>query len=147
MQLLTHSAHQGTRAEGPRDAVLSTGSAADQARSAGYDGNGLRGRPVYHCKRGASEADQTIVFAALAASRRIEDQPAGQSGNRRYRTMPSWGPRHTGRPPVNESAAANPLTLISGEPSSADMEPHGACNNVRFDLCASGCGHGMLDLC
>src|SRR5215471_21736709 len=90
MQLLTHSAHQGTRAEGPRDAVLSTGSAADQARSADYDGNGLQGRPVYHCKRGASEADQTIVFAALAASRRIEDQPAGQSGNRRYRTMPSW---------------------------------------------------------
>src|SRR5690242_5414277 len=42
------------------------------ARSAGCDANGLQGRPIYHGKRDSIEAHQTIVFAALAASRWIE---------------------------------------------------------------------------
>jgi hypothetical protein len=44
----------------------------DQARSAGCDANGLQGRPIYRRKRDSIEAHQTIVFAALAASRWIE---------------------------------------------------------------------------
>jgi hypothetical protein len=41
----------------------------------------LEARPIYHHHRDSIEAHLTMVFAAIAVSRGIEDAPAGQSGS------------------------------------------------------------------
>jgi hypothetical protein len=52
----------------------------------------LRARPIYHCKRDSIEAHLTIVFAALAVTRFIEDRTGWSIRKfvrtaRRYRTI------------------------------------------------------------
>jgi hypothetical protein len=95
-------------------------------------------RPVYHCKRDSIEAHLTIVFAALAVTRLIEDR-TGRSikkfvrAARRYRTvqiraghhtrtdedpLPPRSPRRTRPHQVGKRGAhwALHLTAVPGEP-------------------------------
>lgn len=67
----------------------------------------LRARPVYHHMRDSIEAHLTIVFAALAISRWIEDRTGWSIRKfvrtaRRYRTIEIQAGAHT-------ITAANPL--------------------------------------
>jgi transposase len=60
----------------------------------------LQARPVYHRKRDSIEAHLTIVFAALAVSRWIEDQTGWSIRKfvrtaRRYRTIEIQAGPHT----------------------------------------------------
>ncbi len=60
----------------------------------------LQARPIYHHQRDSTDAHPTIVFAALAVSRWIEDAPAGRSGDssappRRYRSIEIQAANHT----------------------------------------------------
>jgi transposase len=60
----------------------------------------LQARPIYHRKRDSIEAHLTIVFAALAASRRIEDATGWSIKKfvrtaRRYRTIEIQAGAHT----------------------------------------------------
>ena len=62
--------------------------------------HGLQARPVYHRKRDSIEAHLTIVFAALAVSRWIEDQTGWTIRKfvrtaRRYRTIEIQAGSHT----------------------------------------------------
>jgi len=73
----------------------------------------LQARPIYHRKRDSIEAHLTIVFAALAVSRWIE-QATGWSSHkfvktaRRYRTIkiPPLPHHHRRRPPTRRSASS-----------------------------------------
>jgi hypothetical protein len=65
----------------------------------------LQARPVYHRKRDPIEAHLTIVFAALAVSRWIEDQAGWSIGKfvktaRRYRTIEIQAGRTSSPPPT-----------------------------------------------
>jgi hypothetical protein len=55
------------------------------ARSADHDGNGLQARLVHHRKRDADGVGQTIIFAVLAASRRVDYQTSWSIRNLRRR--------------------------------------------------------------
>jgi hypothetical protein len=60
----------------------------------------LQARPIYHRKRDSIEAHLTIVFAALAVSRWIEDQTGWSirkfvRTTRRYRTIEIQAGPHT----------------------------------------------------
>ena len=60
----------------------------------------LQARPIYHRKRDSIEAHLTIVFAALAVSRWIEDQTGWSIRKfvktaRRYRTIEIQAGHHT----------------------------------------------------
>jgi hypothetical protein len=60
----------------------------------------LRARPIYHHKRASIEAHLTIVFAALAVSRWIEDRTGWSIKKfvrtaRRYRTIQIQAAEHT----------------------------------------------------
>jgi transposase len=60
----------------------------------------LQARPIYHRKRDSIEAHLTIVFAALAVSRWIEQQPGWSIRKfvktaRRYRTIQIQAGLHT----------------------------------------------------
>jgi hypothetical protein len=60
----------------------------------------LQARPIYHRKRDSIDAHLTIVFAALAVSRWIEDRSGWSIKNfvrtaRRYRTIQIQAGAHT----------------------------------------------------
>ena len=75
----------------------------------------LQARPVYHHLRDSIEAHLTIVFAALAVSRRIEQQTGWSirkfvKAARRYRTIGIQAGPHA-------ITAADPCPPTSGQPS------------------------------
>jgi hypothetical protein len=75
----------------------------------------LQARPVYHHLRDSIEAHLTIVFAALAVSRWIENQTGWSIRKfiktaRRYRTIEIQAGPHTITPP-------SPCPPTSGQPS------------------------------
>jgi hypothetical protein len=75
----------------------------------------LQARPVYHHLRDSIEAHLAIVFAALAVSRRIENQTGWSIRKfiktaRRYRTIEIQAGPHTITPP-------SPCPPTSGQPS------------------------------
>jgi hypothetical protein len=74
----------------------------------------LRARPIYHRRRDPIEAHLTVVFAALAPSRRIEQQTGWSIRKfvktaRRYRTIQIQAGSHT-------FTAADPIPASSASP-------------------------------
>jgi transposase len=83
----------------------------------------LRARPIYHHKRDSIQAHLTIVFAALAVSRRIEDTTGWSIRKfvktaRRYRTVTIRTGEHTvtAEEPLPDDLR-NALDRIHGRPS------------------------------
>jgi hypothetical protein len=73
----------------------------------------LQARPIYHRQRDSIEAHLTIVFAALAVSRWIEDQTGWSIRKfvrtaRRYRTIEIQAGNHTFTPPTHYPTTSAP---------------------------------------
>ena len=84
----------------------------------------LRARPIYHRKRDSIDAHLTIVFAALAVTRFIEDRTGWSIKKfvrtaRRYRTIHIRAGRQT-------LTAEDPLRPTSATPSRSSSNPAGA---------------------
>jgi len=84
-----HHQHPDPSAEFVIDAYRQVWHVEDSFRMSKHD---LRARPIYHHKRETSDAHLTVVFAALAVTRLIEDRTGWSIKRfvrtaRRYRTV------------------------------------------------------------
>jgi len=93
----------------------------------------LQATPIYHRKRDSIEAHLTIVFAALAISRWIENQTGWSIRKfvrtaRRYRTIEIQAGEHT-------ITAADPCPPTSAKPSKRSPAPAELCTSLAQLRC------------
>jgi hypothetical protein len=89
----------------------------------------VHARPACHRKRASVEAHLTIVFAALAVSRRIEHQTGWSIRNfiktaRRYRTIQMQAGTTSSAPPT-------PTPTTSAQPPTRSTLPADSCTNDK----------------
>jgi hypothetical protein len=111
----------------------------------------LRARPIYRHKRASIEAHLTIVFAALAVSRWIEDRTGWSikkfvRTTRRYRTIQIQAGEHTltGPPtpcPATCAMRSRPSTRHQMRTNLIRVRFHGGDRHLRRDLQAQGVGY------
>ena len=103
----------------------------------------LRARPIYHRKRDSIEAHLSVVFAALAVTRFIEDRAGWSIKNfvrtaRRYRTVRSApGTRSSPPQPATRELRDKPIAWASASPitslrSSTEQTLHTKLSQLRF---------------
>ena len=81
----------------------------------------LQGRPIYHHLRDSIDAHLTIVFAALAVSRWIEQQTGWSI--RKFSRQPAAAAPSKSRPATTPSPLPTPSRTTSAQLSTRSAEP------------------------